>query len=72
VDIAVVVALTMIIVVLVGSLIGLGLPFLLEKFGCDPATASTPLITTIADVCGVLIYFGIASWYLREAIQVVV
>ena len=72
VDIAVVVALTMIIVVLVGSLIGLGLPFLLEKFGCDPATASTPLITTIADVCGVLIYFGIASWYLQEAIQIVV
>lgn len=71
VDIAIVVALTMIIVVLVGSLIGLGLPFLLEKFGCDPATASTPLITTIADVCGVLIYFGIASWYLQEAIQVV-
>jgi len=72
VDIAVVVALTMIIVVLVGSLIGLGLPFLLEKFGFDPATASTPLITTIADVCGVLIYFGIASWYLQDAIQVVV
>lgn len=72
VDIAVVVALTMIIVVLVGSLIGLGLPFLLERFGCDPATASTPLITTIADVCGVLIYFGIASWYLQEAIQIVV
>lgn len=72
VDIAVVVALTMIIVVLVGSLIGLGLPFLLERFGCDPATASTPLITTIADVCGVLIYFGIATWYLKEAILVVV
>ncbi len=69
IDIAVVVALTMIIVVLVGSLIGLGLPFLLEKFGSDPATASTPLITTIADVCGVLIYFGIASWYLSDVIK---
>ena len=68
-DIAVVVAITMIIVVLVGSLIGLGLPFLLDKFGSDPATASTPLITTIADVCGVLIYFGIASWYLSDVIK---
>jgi len=72
IDIAIVVALTMIIVVLVGSLIGLGLPFLLEKFGFDPATASTPLITTIADVCGVLIYFGIASWYLQDVIQIVI
>lgn len=71
IDIAIVVALTMMIVVLVGSLIGLGLPFLLAKFGCDPATASTPLITTIADVCGVLIYFAIASWYLQEVIIVV-
>lgn len=61
VDVAMVVALTMIIVVMVGSLIGMGLPFLLSKLRFDPATASTPLITTIADVSGVLIYFSIAS-----------
>lgn len=60
-DIAMVVAMTMVIVVLVGSVIGMGLPFLLSKFNFDPATASTPLITTIADVSGVLIYFGIAT-----------
>lgn len=60
-DIALVVALTMILVVMVGSLIGMLLPFLLSKAGVDPATASTPLITTIADVSGVLIYFSIAS-----------
>lgn len=61
IDIAIVVALTMIIVVLVGSLIGMALPFVLNKLNFDPATASTPLITTIADVSGVLIYFGIAT-----------
>lgn len=61
IDIAIVVALTMIIVVLVGSLIGMGLPFILNKLNFDPATASTPLITTIADVSGVMIYFGIAT-----------
>jgi len=60
-DIALVVSLTMIIVVMVGSLIGMGLPLLLNKLNFDPATASTPLITTIADVSGVLIYFGIAT-----------
>jgi len=60
-EIAVVVALTMQIVVVVGSVIGMSLPFLLSRFKLDPATASTPLITSIADACGVLIYFGIAT-----------
>lgn len=60
-EIAAVVAITMIIVVLVGSLIGMLLPFVLHKLNVDPATASMPLITTIADVSGVLIYFSIAT-----------
>src|SRR5699024_6388928 len=60
-DIALVVSLTSTIVVMVGRLIGMGLPLLLNKLNFDPATASTPLITTIADVSGVLIYFGIAT-----------
>ena len=63
-QVGVVVALTMVIVVVVGSLIGLSLPFLLDRFKMDPATASTPLVTSIADIAGVLIYFSIASWYL--------
>jgi magnesium transporter len=63
-EMAVVVAVTMIIVVVVGSLIGLSLPFLLERFKLDPATASTPLVTSIADIAGVLIYFSIATWFL--------
>lgn len=64
-DIALVVAATMIIVVMVGSLIGMLLPFLLNKAGFDPATASSPLITTIADVSGVIIYFSIAAYFLN-------
>lgn len=63
-DVAVVVALTMIIIVIVGSLIGMSLPFIFDKLKLDPATASGPLITSIADIVGVLIYFGLASWYL--------
>lgn len=62
--IALVVALTMQIVVVVGSLIGMSLPFLLSRFKADPASASSPLITTIADVAGVVTYFQIASWLL--------
>jgi magnesium transporter len=63
-DVMVVVAMTMSAIVLVGSLIGMSLPFLLTRFGLDPATASAPLVTSLADISGVLIYFSIATWYL--------
>lgn len=63
-EIAVVVSLTMTLVVMVGSLIGMSLPFIFNKLKMDPATASAPLITSVADIVGVLIYFSIASWYL--------
>lgn len=67
-DIALVVSMTMMLVVMMGSLIGMVLPFALAWFKFDPATASTPLITTIADVSGVLIYFAIASAILTLAL----
>lgn len=60
-QIAVIVASSMVVIVLVGSLIGMSLPFLLSRFKLDPATASGPLITSIADAAGVLVYFGIAT-----------
>ncbi len=60
-EIALVVALSMQIVVIVGSVIGMSLPFLLSRMKLDPATASAPLITSIADGTGVLIYFAIAT-----------
>ncbi len=63
-EVVVVVALTMTLVVLIGSLIGMSLPFVLTRLGLDPATASAPLITSLADIAGVLIYFSIATWYL--------
>mgnify|MGYP000890840673 FL=1 len=62
-EIILVVSLTMVLTVITGSLIGLLLPFVFTKFKLDPATASAPLITSIADICGVMIYFSIATWY---------
>ncbi|HTO37341.1 MAG TPA: magnesium transporter [Brumimicrobium sp.] len=59
-----IVATTMILTVLMGSVVGLILPFVFTKLNLDPATASAPLITTIADISGVIIYFSIASWWL--------
>lgn len=60
-QIALVVGLSMVSIVIVGSLVGMCLPFILSRFGWDPATASAPLVTTIADSAGVLIYFSIAT-----------
>lgn len=62
-EIILVVSATMIATVMVGSLIGLSLPFIFTRLRLDPATASAPLITSIADITGVIIYFSIATWY---------
>jgi magnesium transporter len=59
--VAMVVAMSMVTIVLFGSLLGMCLPFVLERLGWDPATASAPLVTTLIDACGVLIYFSIAT-----------
>jgi hypothetical protein len=56
-----VVAMSMVCIVLVGSTIGMSLPFILSRLKLDPAAASAPLITSIADAAGVLIYFSIAT-----------
>ncbi|WP_332400417.1 magnesium transporter [Vibrio metschnikovii] len=63
-EIALVVAITMQIVVIVGSVVGMSLPFILSKLKFDPASASAPLITTIADAVGVIIYFSVATMIL--------
>ncbi len=63
-DLALVVSLTMLLVVVIGSLIGMSLPFLLYRFKLDPATASGPLVTSIADIAGVGVYLSFATWYL--------
>jgi magnesium transporter len=55
------VVLAMVVVVLAGSLIGMSLPFLLDRLRLDPASAGAPLVTSTADVAGVLVYFAIAS-----------
>ena len=52
-------------VVTFGSLIGSMLPFLLRRFGLDPASASAPFVATLVDVTGLLIYFMLALLLLR-------
>jgi len=58
--VAIVVAISMVAVVMSSSLMGLLLPMVLNKLKLDPATASAPLVTSLADIVGVLIYLSIA------------
>ncbi len=52
---------SMFLVVTIGSLVGMCVPLLLNKLKLDPATASSPLITTVIDILGVLVYFSVAT-----------
>jgi magnesium transporter len=59
------VACSLIGVVLFGTVAGSMLPFVLRRFGLDPASASAPFVATLVDVTGLVIYFTIASAILR-------
>src|SRR6185436_12918500 len=54
-------------VVLWGSLSGSMLPFVLRRIGADPATSSAPFVATLVDVTGLIIYFSIAFFIMRGA-----
>ncbi|HMY43582.1 MAG TPA: magnesium transporter, partial [Chitinophagales bacterium] len=56
---------TLIGIVLWGTLCGSMLPFILKKLGFDPATSSAPFVATLVDVTGLMIYFSIASVILQ-------
>jgi magnesium transporter len=59
--IGVTVALSVTGCVLWGTLAGSMLPFVLRRFGADPANASAPLVATLVDVSGIIIYFTIVK-----------
>ena len=56
---------TVVGVVLFGTLTGAMLPFVLKRVGFDPASASAPLVATLVDVTGVVLYFTVALVLLR-------
>lgn len=59
-QIAIVVALSLAVVVILSKFIGCILPLFANKVGLDPAIMASPLITTIVDTCSILVYFNIA------------
>jgi magnesium transporter len=66
--IALTVSITLVGIVSWGSLAGSMLPFILRRFGLDPATSSAPFVATLVDVTGLLIYFGAAAIILSNVI----
>lgn len=58
------VSVSLILIVLWGTLSGALIPFILRKLGLDPATASAPFVATLVDVTGLIIYFSIAAFFL--------
>lgn len=59
--VAITVMISLIGIVLWGTISGSMLPFLLKKVGFDPASASAPAVATLVDVTGLIIYFSVAS-----------
>jgi magnesium transporter len=59
--VAITVGISLVGVVLWGTLSGSMLPFLLRRLGLDPATSSAPFVATLVDVTGLVIYFAVAG-----------
>lgn len=59
-SIAFTIGLSLVGVVLWGTLMGSMLPLILKRVGADPAASSTPFVATLVDVTGLIIYFSVA------------
>lgn len=55
------VGLSLLSITLIAATSGAALPFLFHSFGLDPALMSSPFITTVVDILGILIYLNIAK-----------
>jgi len=64
-QVAVVVSSTLVAISAMATLVGAAFPFVFHRLRIDPALVSAPFITTVMDIFGVLLYFGIAHMILR-------
>lgn len=60
-DIAEVVSISLLAICIWATLVGGMLPLVASRLGIDPAVVSAPLVTTLVDATGLLIYFGFAQ-----------
>ncbi|MCR4438728.1 MAG: magnesium transporter [bacterium] len=64
-QVGVVVGLSMVCIIFISNLLGSLLPIVMTKLRLDPAVVSGPLITTLIDALGLVIYFTVAKWVIR-------
>jgi magnesium transporter len=67
--IGITVGMSLIGVVLWGTITGSMLPIILKKLGADPATSSAPFVATLVDVTGLVIYFSMAFIFLQDLLR---
>ncbi|HIS47853.1 MAG TPA: magnesium transporter [Candidatus Scybalocola faecigallinarum] len=60
-NMAVVIALSLMATIIISKMIGCVLPLFAKKIHLDPAIMAAPLITTLVDTCSVMVYFAIAT-----------
>ena len=60
-QLAIVLSITLIATVVIAKVIGCTLPLLAKRLKLDPAIMAAPLITTVVDVCSILVYFQVAT-----------
>ncbi|MDZ4744878.1 MAG: magnesium transporter [bacterium] len=63
--ISTVVGISLIGIVVSGTIAGSMLPLIMKRLGFDPAASSAPFVATFADVTGIVIYFSIATLLLK-------
>jgi magnesium transporter len=66
IKLALVLGISLILTVIVSKSIGCLLPMLVKKMKKDPAVVAAPLLTTVIDLCAIVIYFQIATYYLES------
>jgi magnesium transporter len=67
-ELGMVIFVSMVATCTIASLVGFAVPWLAHRAGKDPAAVADPFITTIKDVSGLLIYFGLATWLLEAMV----
>jgi magnesium transporter len=63
-QIGLIIGLAMIINMVVAGLAGAAIPLVLDRFGIDPAIASSVFLTTVTDVVGFFAFLGLAAVFL--------
>ena len=61
IQLAIVLGITLIVTTIISKVLGCVLPMLAKRLKLDPAIMAAPLITTLVDVCSILVYFQVAT-----------